>query len=371
MNSMIQRIFIFIVTIFFALNGHSQNWAKYSVVLGERNLNEKIEAKENNCEVITVRLDGEGNYYPNLFIKDKSMKKSQGTLSNWYKNNPGLYNSVLEGYGILNSSESLDLLNAAIEKGFVELIDSRSVNKEIVFLIHGYRKQMYEKKDNSLSTVDNDNVENQLGSDKLFVEVYWDSKHMTIFQGVFGKRGLKMLEASATPNAKNVGAQLRTLVSAVSKQKISIICHSLGSVVANELSFNYKHQESLMDGKRIKAVYLGPAIGYESFKNSSLRGSGNYELKTCIGYNEDDIVLRKYFRKFGIRIKADPTTYGNTSLGCNYKGDIDKLLKMYQSDLPNEHKPLLIDMSGSGNHYFTYYAGHDAFSQIMMFLFED
>lgn len=361
--------YFLITAIFLSSHSFGQNWDKYSVVLGEKNLNNTIENKRNDCQVITIRLDGEGNYYPNIFIKDRKMKKSNGKLSNYYGKNQSIYQSLLDKYNVTNESESLNQLNQAIENHFVHLIDSLGRNKEVIFLIHGYRKQMYKKKDNSLSTIDNDYVEAELGSNKLFIEVYWDSKHITMFKGVFGKKGLKMMEASAIPNAKNVGVQLRSLVSNINKPNVTIICHSLGSVVTNYLTFNYSPNMDYMDGKELKVVYLGPAIGYESFKNSSQRGLGDYRLKTCIGYNINDFVLLKNFSKFGITIDANATTYGNTSLGCNYQGDIDKLLNLYKTELISENEPLIVNMSGQGNHYFSYYARHDSFSKVLEFLF--
>lgn len=346
-----------------------QNWDKYAVVLGEKNLNTEVEVKKNNCATITIRMDGDGYYYPNIFIDDKSMKKADGKMSTWYKKNPEEYEQILKLHNISKSDTSTQLLNKSIEENFVRLINKASANRELVFIIHGYRKQMYKKKDNALSMKENDVVERYMGSNKLFVEIYWDSKHITLLKGAPGKKILRMMEASAIPNAKKVGQQLRTLISAVSKTKIGVISHSLGSVVANELSFNYSNDKAFMDGKELNMVYLAPAIGHESFSSACNRGIGNYKLNTCIVYNTNDFVLKKEFNVMGKQIQSDATTFGNTSLGCNYEGDIEKLNNLYKTKLVEESPPVFIDMSGRINHNFSYYVRHPSFDKVMDFLF--
>jgi len=349
---------------------HAQNWDNYAVMLGEKNWNNKVEVKQNNCSVITIRIDGDGNYYPDVFIEDKSMKKSDGKLALWYQKNSKEYQAILAKHKITNDEQAIQELNKSIEKNFAQLIDSEAEGKEVVFIIHGYRKQMYKQKDNALSTKENDIVERYLGSNKVFVEIYWDSKHITLFKGAAGKKILRMMEASAIPNAIRVGQQLRSLVHAINKPEVAIISHSLGSVVANELSFNYEEEMSYMDGKELNMVYLAPAIGHESFLNASKRGAGDYKLNTCIVYNDDDFVLKKDFSAFGRQIDSDATTYGNTSLGCNHDGDIKKLLELFKTQHEKENTPVVIDMSGRINHNFSYYAKHRAFKEVMEFMFE-
>jgi len=339
----------------------AQNWDNYAVLLGEKNWNDKVEQKKNNCSVITIRIDGDGHYYPNLFIDDKEMKKVDGKIFKWYEKNEEEYEALLKSHNINPSEDSMEELNEYIENNFVNLIDKVAEGREIVFLIHGYRKQMYKQKDNALSTRENDVVEKYLGKDKLFVEVYWDSKHITLLKGAAGKKILRMMEASAVPNAINVGRQLRSLVSNLAEKSITVICHSLGSVVANELSFNYDDEMTYMDGKELKVVYLAPAIGYGSFFNADKRGSGNYNLETCIAFNIDDFVLKKDFSVFGRQVKTDATTYGDTSLGCNYNNDIGKLLTLYRTKLTEEKIPVIVNMSGRINHNFSYYVKHAAF----------
>ena len=347
-----------------------QNWDNYAVMLGEKNWNDKVELKKNNCATITIRLDGDGNYYPNTFIDDKSMKKADGKMNTWYKKNPKEYEQILQLHKINIGDASTQLLNKSIEEQFVRLINTASEKRALVFIIHGYRKQMYKKKDNALSMKENDVVERYLGNNKLFIEIYWDSKHITLLKGAPGKKILRMMEASAIPNAKKVGQQLRSLISAVDKTKIGVISHSLGSVVANELSFNYTNDMSFMDGKELNMVYLAPAIGHESFSTASNRGIGNYKLNTCIAYNINDFVLKKEFNVMGKQIQSDATTFGNTSLGCNYNGDIDKLNHLYNTKLTEESLPVFIDMSGRINHNFSYYVRHPSFTSVMEFLFE-
>lgn len=366
-----QKLFLVALVNITANVGFSQNWDKFSVPLGEKNWNDKVEEKPNNCTAVTIRVDGEGNYYPNIFIEDKSMKKADGKLELWYEKNPEKYNAILESHNILKNEESLSRLNKAIEENFVKMIDAQSVDKDIIFLIHGYRKQMYNQKDNALSMRENDAAERYLGNNKLFVEIYWNSHHITFVRGIIEKRILKMMAARATPNAKRVGTQLRSLVSSLQKSNVTILSHSLGSVIANELSFNYKPDEKFMDGKELNMIYLAPAIGHESFKNADRRGSGNFKLNTIIAYNNNDFVLRKDFSQFGITIDSNAKTYGNTSLGCNHEDDLEKLMSLYENQLQSEDKPVLIDMSGRINHNFTYYVTHPSFSKVLNLIEED
>lgn len=228
---------------------------------------------------------------------------------------------------------------------------------------------MYDQKDNVLSTVNNDSVEAKMGNNKLFIEVYWDSKYISKFKSIFGKKGFKLMESSATHNAKNVGSQLRTLISSLKETNIAILAHSLGAVVANEIAFNYESNSTLMSSKNLKIAYLGPAIGHEAFEKANLRGVGNYKLSTCIAYNEDDFVLQKQFGIYGMNIDTDATSYGVTSLGCNFKDDIGKLLNMYQKTFPNEITPVIINMSGERVHHFPNYVNHKKFIEVIEFLF--
>ena len=369
MNLDVKKTVLLILMSFVTSSNFAQNWDRHAVYLGEKNYNNVVEEKRNNCSVITIRLDGEGNYYPNIFIEDKSMKKSKGKLKLWYEKNPNEYQIILNEHQIENNNTALRLLNESIERKFIQLIDKASAEKEIIFIVHGYRKQMYKQKDNSLSMKENDVVERYLGSDKLFVEIYWDSRHITLLKGIVDKKILKMMEASAIPNAKKVGTQLRTLVSSLQKSKLTIISHSLGSVVANEISFNYDKESTLMEGKQLSMVYLAPAIGHESFAKANQRGLGDYKLKTYIAYNNNDFVLNKDFSKFGIKIDSNAKTYGNTSLGCDFEDDVLKLNQLYRTQMPDEEIPTIINMSGRINHNFSYYVKHPMFSEIMKEVF--
>lgn len=192
-----QKLFLVALVNITANVSFSQNWDKFSVALGEKNWNDRVEQKPNDCAAVTIRVDGEGNYYPNIFIDDKSMKKADGKLALWYEKNPTEYKAILDRHNIPLNSESLSLLNKSIEDNFVRLIDAESADREIIFLIHGYRKQMYKQKDNALSTKENDAVERYLGKKKLFVEVYWNSHHISFLKGIIEKRILKMMAARA------------------------------------------------------------------------------------------------------------------------------------------------------------------------------
>ncbi len=348
---------------------HAQNWDRYAVLLGEKNLNQCVENKPGNNRVVSIRIDAEGNYYPNHFIKDKSLKRAGGKLSSWYNSNPSKFKEVMRCYNLDSSDEALVNLNAKIEAQFIKQIDSLAIDRQIVFLIHGYRKRMYSQKDNTLSSDDYDVVETNMGNDKVFVEVFWDSRHIGMFAGSLGKKGLKIMEASAKPIAKKVGIQLRSLLSGLKKNRIAILSHSLGSVVANQLTFNFDQYSSDMQGKIIRSAYLGPAIGYESFKEFNKRGATNYDLDICVAYNNDDFVLRKEFGHLGKWLRLNALTYGDTSLGCNYEGAVDKLEQLFTSQMPNETVPLEVDMSGKATHHYTYYTLNRAFDQVVAFMF--
>jgi hypothetical protein len=86
--------------------------------------------------------------------------------------------------------------------------------------------------------------------------------------------------------------------------------------------------------------------------------------------NENDFVLLKHY---GFGVNASPVEYGITSLGCNYKGDLQKLDSLFKAKFPNSAAPAVFDCSiGNGGgqmgcHLVACYFRHRQFLNVMEF----
>lgn len=351
------------------LPGAAQKWSKFSSLMGEWNLNETIREMPGNNRALMIRMDGEGHFYPDTIISDRSLKRAGGRLSKWCDKNKESFGHLLSRYGLRQQEGALDSLDTRIEARYIHMIDSLARGRDVVFMIHGYRKKIYGQTDNAKPTDENRYAEKRMGSNRLFVEIYWDSKFISGFKSIWFKRGLKLFEYSQGHNAVEVGQSLRSLVDGIAADDIAIVSHSLGAKVTAELTFGFDQNSAWMDGKTIRCAYLAPAIGHEVFANFNQQGRGDYELSTIIAYNENDFVLNKSFEFLGIRPRLDAYSFGNTALGCNFMSDLDSLTGLFAAweDLP---RPKYVDMSEHGSHTLGYYTRHQGFQEVVGFLFD-
>ena len=280
--------------------------------------------------------------------------------------------------------ELIEALDSAVIAVKVEEINKKLSQYEGVdILIHGFRKMAYgdNGKYSSYSTNDNSRLRRRLSvgrADRLFVEIYWDSKFIKgAFNVAIGRKPFKLFEQSAIPNAKRVGEGLRKLVAKIDTEKVNIFCHSLGAVVASELLFSSGQSDVGTPAQSIvNTCFIAPAIGSESFQyyqnrqtSYNFQEEDNYNI--AILYNTNDFVLEKTYEFGKFRKSFLPTEFGNTSLGCNHNSDIDKLAQMFEEEFNASQHLYLFDLSlGNGGspmrcHHAGCYSRHEKFDQVL------
>ena len=330
---------------------------KFGVSFGEAG----IELNRSPDNVIRVFLDENGYYYPDFFIADKSLCKSKGALDNWYRKNPEAFAQLCKQYNI-NPNSGIDVQIAALDDSIaaqkIKLINEKLNTVEGVdLLIHGFRKKAYGNigRFSSHSTRDNQKWRQRLShgrGERLFVEIYWDSKFIKGALNVaIGRKPFKLFEQSAIPNAKRVGAGLRTLVAGIQAEKINIFSHSLGAVVAAELLFSSIPSENPTPPQSVvNACFIAPAIGADAFlnyykRNTTMPYQENDNYRILVIYNHNDFVLEKTYEWGKFRKSFMPTEFGNTSLGCNYDSDVQKLIELFESRFNSVENLYLYDFS--------------------------
>ncbi len=331
-------------------------WRRCSSLYGMR---AKRIYHERNEHSVRVFVDKEGGYYPEYYIKDNSLKRANNSLLEWYRTHEDDFKVICQEYEIPSSlrfDEKVALLNETIERGYLEEINKKLEGYDnVVILIHGFRKKVYGSRKDRYST--KDNIDFQKGLEalegkSLFVEVYWDSTYAYLLQGI-GKRGFKLFEEQAIPNANVVGYQLRSLIAGIKAEELNVFTHSLGArVIANTL-FNVSKDQTAPtpSQKNISICLVAPAIGSEIFKNYYNRNThldfnkeDNYRL--AIQYNKHDFVLLK---DIPFTWGASVYSRGNTALGLNYEGDVTKLQQLFLSQFTGSKVPIAIDTSISND----------------------
>jgi hypothetical protein len=352
-----------------------QDWNKYAVQFGEHG--ERIE--QANSNTVRVFMDKNGWFYPNSNIKDKELIRLESSLKNWYLD-PSGYAKHIDNNASVNDAVAKSK-NQEIIDHYVRTINTKLNHyPKVYFLIHGFRKKAYKKKDNSLSTDDYQKAKKYIQRTSedsiLFVEIYWDSKHIKGLKAFRKKRGMRLMEESAIPSALNAGNALRELVHQIDKDTIAMVSHSLGAVFLAEVLFTNQDssKNKTPQQEMIYAYFVAPAIGSESFMAYNQRTSpikkDNYQ--TYIIYNPNDFVLNK---KFGApnwtKFNALPTDYGNTSLGCNYNNDVDSLSDIFKRYFKQYNAPIMVKIDRHENgktmhcHNAECYFRHTKFLQLL------
>ena len=335
----------------FALGLNAQSWEKCAVQLGEHS--EQMEELGSNT--VRVFMDENGWFYPADVIKDKTMLKNDNSLKQFWSNR--VKSSVEERK--INSDSYAKAKNIHARESYVKAINSKADKyDQVYFLIHGFRKRAYKKKDNATSEQDYADAKRLIqGESKeniLFIEVYWDSKHIKGIKALRKQKGLRLMEESAIPSALRSGNALRSLVKKIEKDTLHMFGHSLGAVFLAEVLFTNLEETNTQtpNSKFIRAFFVAPAIGSESFlayNQRSLKAvKDNYQ--TYVIYNPNDFVLNKSFgAPKWMNFDALPTEHGNTSLGCNYMDDIDSLTSIFERNFSNYNQPILIKIDHHAN----------------------
>ncbi|MDG2244931.1 MAG: hypothetical protein P8L71_01080 [Flavobacteriales bacterium] len=349
---MILRSILLISILVLSFQSSSQNWNNYSVLFGEAST-ELAPAKAN---VVRIFIDKNGFIYPDIAIKDRKLRRSESSVEQYLIDHPETLHALYQEYDVpdvIDFPRTLLLLEAIANRKVQEINEKLNNYTSVSAIIHGFRKRAYGNA-GYLSTADNVALHRDLQTNSrnmLIIEVYWDG---TFISGVRGYkyRGFRLLEEQAIPNAHKVGVGLRRVLSSIETDTLNVVGHSLGAMVVTDLLFDkippqpYTHSP-VTPPQRINACLLAPAIGSEEFTgywNRSIENAlDNYQF--FIFHNENDFVLNKTFDVGPIHLDLAPTEYGNTSLGCDYNGDVGKLLHLFDGFSAQSNLPILIDVS--------------------------
>lgn len=308
------------------------------VLFGERDLQENK---------IALYFDRYGNVYPNYSIPDSSLLSCSGNLAEWYKCNPKQFAAISDLYhcpAAEFNTENLNALQDSIVASVWKKINGET-NQTVTFLIHGYRKS-FRDIERGMSSVHEFNLlkrqlNNQQLKSNLYVEVYWDGTYNCCF-GTNRKLNDSLFRQFelAQQYAPIIGLSLRKIMNGVQAEKINIIAHSLGSKIAVSSLFNLNFSNvETPDNRVVNICLIAPAIsGVEIFEHyydrmSAVNFSRQDNYRLFILYNEKDFVLRKKDNKIGL-FGPGTTRYGNTSLGCNYKGELTRLERYFEEHFP-------------------------------------
>ena len=307
------RCFLMMCIILFQWRGSFAQIPKpynhYDVTFGKHN--KKLPEEASN--IVRIFLDKDGNYYPEMYINDRDLRKCHNSLAEWYAENVDEFGElcVINNIATGTFEEKLIKLNDALALKIANNINARNENSYLVNVsIHGFSKKAYGVRImNRLASGDNKKLEaalSQKAKGKLFfVEVYWDAKYIGMLQGSILAKWSYIFRDAAMPNAMNVGLSLRKVISNIANQHINIITHSLGARVACELLFNAEdsniarqHSIPTPQQAHIKLCMIAPAICTGLFKNYWQRipevtkpVNDNYSISVV--YNTNDIALNK------------------------------------------------------------------------------
>ncbi|MCW3104242.1 MAG: hypothetical protein JWO09_2682 [Bacteroidetes bacterium] len=336
-----------------------------------------------------IFMDKSGYYYPEIFIPDAELENNCSSLKEWYKSNEKKLSQLCERYKVSNAlpvDEKIEALDDSIAASYIAMINEKAkLFRSVDVLIHGFRKRAYGKKDkvSTYSIDDYQSFENVLPKEAgsvLFVEVYWDSKFITPISS-YKYKGFELFEQAGIPNAEHVGLQLRKVIPSIQCDHINIITHSLGAKAGCELLFNASKgalaNESTLAcpaQKDIRLCLIEPAISPDVFNEYYSRtGVFDYKAKDRyrlgIVYNENDFVLLKSYNFGAVHIISSPLEYGNTALGCNYKGCIPALKQLFTEKYPNSVLYEPFDFSSLGSDHRLYrYCVSEKFTKVNEFL---
>lgn len=338
----------------------------------------------NPPNITRVFVDQYGFLYPDMLLNDDVISKNCGRIRQLLLSDWKILETVSEKYHVpaqQDKDRQIDAIKLAIARDITKKINLQAGRyKRTDILIHGFRKVFYGQSDGSTSAQDNLKLEEALSmstEDSIqFIEVYWDSKYRTRSLKDGGiKSGLRLFEDAAIPSAYAAGLSLRRVLSGISRQHLNIITHSLGALVASEILFNAgqlpdeMHTPGLTQ-KDIRLCMIAPAVGSELFSQYYSRSSSRQNLpdryRIFIAYNENDFVLTKRFKWHGIGKTYTAIKFGNTSLGCDYNGDIAK----FRNWISIPPYPICVDFSKHTGfaHHINKYVQNPAFQQALDFL---
>ena len=331
------------------------------VLFGERN---RI-LHENN-----LFFDKEGFLYPERYISDSSLTKTNCSLRLWYQENNVVSDSLLNKFGIKNSklvSEN-ELLNQLNDSLISEKARFLSMNHStLTLVIHGFRKNFNET-GVDVSSVTEFQLFNEAirryKSDFEPVDVYWDGLYDCCFT-LNSKKNKEIFQLfePATKHAVLVGNQLHRLIEKTSVASVTLIGHSLGAKVAVQFT---------PDGavsKKYRVCLIAPALSAEEIKQLYQTLPEKAAINWHIVYNENDFVLKKKDNKIGV-FGPGVKKYGATGLGCNYHNELLNLAAYIATNYPTVSIYLDNKTSIGKCHSLRCYTPADALAEVANFIMQ-
>lgn len=341
---MTQRTILLIFLCISASTLIGQKSPKYKVVFGEH----VNYVKYNVEQEFHIHLDQNGDYYPEIEISDELLKEqSEGELHVWAQRFPEDFIRVAKHYDLdfeLYSERNYRTLQASIVHHIVDEINLHSKDKYQTWLVHGFRKNLYQSPNayQSTSYNDNQNAKKIINDyfkafpDKspYYVEVYWDGKY-TPFKNIFSPIKMARLFKRAITNAERCGYALRAVFNGLDSKEIDIITHSTGTHLATSLLYNVNkrggYKLATPEGNIEVLLVASASSGKKLFKNYYSRvtdipfqSRDNYHIVNV--FNEkDNVLISNLFYPFR----------ASTKLGCNRRNESHKLAEAFKENFPN------------------------------------
>ena len=359
---------------FFHLNAQVKN----AVVFGDHA--QIIATRDYN--IYRVFMDMNGDFYPENNISNEEMKVSgESQLAVWSKSFPDKFQNIATSYNLENTDYSelnYHILQDSIRASIIQSVN-RFGTKEQTWLMHGFRKQLTDENiDNVTSPSEyafcRGRINNYISdsSENSYVEVYWDGKYMLKGGAMRMIKVGRLYKKKAIPNAKKCGYALRNIFHQLECQKTNLITHSTGTYIASSLLFNRSKEDTLPTPNQSDiriALTASASPGKKLFKNYYLRntafdfrGHDNYALFNFINEKDEALLKSRVAIKF-------PKLFGNTTLGCNYHGESEKLNTYFTEHFPNSIYCEGYNVTNQ-RHWFISYVQSEGFEDVLNFLFK-
>jgi hypothetical protein len=330
--------------------------------------------------VYRIFMDMNGDYYPENFISDKEIEvEGKLQLKIWSTEFPKKFSEIAKTYNLIETAYSIS--NYEILQDSIIAKTSMNINKisnaQQTWLIHGYRKKLYNPEGihDKTSLYDNQQVRNRIDNhldnpkSNLTIEVYWDGKYDIFYKGLKSKINLgKIFKNKAIPNANKCGYSLREVFKKINAPEINIISHSTGTHFVTSLLFNKSTNQSFETPSQIIKIALvaSASSGSYLFKNYHNRNT-NINFKTADNYT----IINFYNKKDNVLRKGGfPRRFGVTTLGCNFRNESEKLKKHFELNYPNStYKEYFANEQPPANHFFWRYTNSPEFTKVLTLLY--
>lgn len=347
------------------------------VFFGERNL-------ENAS--MAIYFDKDGLPYPDHFIADSSLQHSLGSLFTWYQYHSEEFIAICAGYNCFPETinkQTIDQLSDSIIARWMAKINTESEQfPAVAYYVHGFRK-LFKPTENATTSVEEfqlfkENLRTYPHPTAYEVEVYWDGTYDCCFSTNHKKnKQLFELYLEAQENAAHVAISLRKVLNLTQKRQVQVVGHSLGAQVIAYSLFDREGTSHIIPtpnqaGHTLSICLIAPAIDAHVFhdyynRTTPVNRDTTDHYRLMIVYNEDDFVLRKKDPKTGI-FGPGANRYGKTGLGCNRRGQAEKLKTYFEKHFPKSSITLLDKTELGKCHSWRCYAQADELKEVSSFL---